>query len=200
MFFARWLRNPLGVGSVIPSGVPLSTAMAAPAIEGHRRPVLELGGGTGSVTTALLRGGLAPGDLIVMERDPDLHAYLCERFPAVRVVRGDAAYASRTLKAAGIAEVGAVVSSLPLVSMPLMARRRIIGDAFRCLARDGFLLQFTYGPRSPVPARMMATLGIWGRPVARVWRNVPPATVWRYERVSRPAAAPNSRAHLQVSP
>lgn len=183
LFFTRWLRDPRSVGSVFPSGEPLATAMAAPAVAGRKRPVLELGGGTGTVTAALLAQGLGPDELIVVERDGDLHRHLCERFPMVRVLKTDAARASATLHAQGVHQVGAVVSSLPLLSMPLLTRRRIVADAFRCMGRDGVFLQFTYGPRSPVPPRMMAAMGIRGRPVARIWRNVPPATVWQYERI-----------------
>lgn len=183
LFFTRWLRNPRSIGSIFPSGGPLSAAMAAPAVAGRKRPVLELGGGTGTVTAALLAQGLAPEELIVVERDADLHQHLCERFPTVQVLKADAARVSATLHTLGIHQVGAVVSSLPLLSMPLIARRRIVTDAFRCMGRDGVFLQFTYGPRSPVPPRMMAAMGIRGRQVARIWRNVPPATVWQYERI-----------------
>ena len=182
LFFTRWLRNPRGVGSVMPSGEKLSAAMAAPAVTCHKRPVLELGGGTGTVTAALLDQGLAPEDLIVLERDSGLHDYLRAKFPKVRVLQADAAYASAALHDEGVPQVGVVVSSLPLLSMPLITRRRIVTDAFRCLARDGFLLQFTYFPASPIPPRMMVAIGIRGRPISRVWRNVPPATVWQYER------------------
>lgn len=68
--------------------------------------------------------------------------------------------------------------------MPLLARRRVLGAAFQCLQAGSFLLQFTYGPVSPIPAKMMRTLSVRGSPIARIWRNVPPATVWRYERAA----------------
>lgn len=182
MFFVRWLRNPRSVGSVVPSGRTLATAMAEPAARAYRTPVLELGGGTGTVTGALLECGIDARDLIVVERDPHLYRHLSSTFPGVRVLAGDAARADKLIAAVGVAEVGVVVSSLPMLSMPLLARRRILGAAFRCLAPGGFFLQFTYGPASPVPARMMESLAVQGRVIDRVWRNVPPATVWRYER------------------
>jgi phosphatidylethanolamine/phosphatidyl-N-methylethanolamine N-methyltransferase len=189
MFFARWLRDPRGMGSVVPSGRTLALAMAAPAAEAYKTPILELGGGTGTVTAALLECGLDAHDLIVIERDQHLYQHLAKRFPRARVLRGDAAHAHRLLAQMGVEAVGAVVSSLPLLSMPLLARRRILGSGFRALCSDGFLLQFTYGPVSPLPDRMLTTLGLRGRPIDRVWRNVPPATVWRYERHPFLAAA-----------
>ncbi len=182
MFFARWLRDPRGMGSVVPSGRTLALAMAEPAAKAYKTPILELGGGTGTVTEALLECGLDPNDLIVFERDVQLHRHLEQRFPQVRVVLGDAAHADRVLAQMGVEAVGGVVSSLPLLSMPLLTRRRILGSAFRCLGPEGFLLQFTYGPVSPLPDRMLSNLGLRGRAIDRVWRNVPPATVWRYER------------------
>ena len=122
MFFARWLRDPLGMGSVIPSGDVLSRAMAQPAAAAYRVPILELGGGTGTVTEALLECGLDPHDLIVLERDPLLHRHLEHRFPSARVVRGDAARTYHVLAELGLSQVGVVVSGLPLLSMPLATR------------------------------------------------------------------------------
>lgn len=187
MFFARWLRDPRGMGSIVPSGRELAHAMARPAADAYRTPILELGGGTGTVTEAILECGLDPHDLIVLERDLQLHRHLEAKFPSVRVVRGDAARSHRVIEALGVAQVGAVVSSLPLLSMPLLTRRRILGSVFRCLGPGDFFVQFTYGPNSPIPERMQRSLGIQGRPIDRVWRNVPPATVWKYERVPTPA-------------
>ncbi|MBM3508008.1 MAG: hypothetical protein FJX64_09955 [Alphaproteobacteria bacterium] len=181
MFFTRWLRDPRSVGSVIPSGQTLALAMAQPVAKAYRAPVVELGGGTGTVTEALLECGLDPRDLVVVERDAYLHQHLARRFPAVRVVRGDAAHLDRLLAGLGVAKAGAVVSGLPLLSLPLLKSRRIVGAIARSLAPSGFLLQFTYGPTSPVPARMLEALELRGEPIDRVWRNVPPATIWRYE-------------------
>lgn len=111
IFFGRWLRDPRGVGSVLPSGHRLARAIAAPAAAVRGSPVLELGGGTGTVTDALLECGLDPRDLIVIERDADMHGYLKARYPQALVVRGDAAHSHRLLAEHGIAGVGAVVST-----------------------------------------------------------------------------------------
>ena len=50
--------------------------------------IVEIGGGTGVLTQALVRTGAV---VIVIERDPVLAARLRHRFPAVEVVAGDAA-------------------------------------------------------------------------------------------------------------
>ena len=58
-----------------------------PAGAGH---IIELGGGTGVFTQALLEQGIEPDKLLVVELNEELHQLLRQRFPAVRVVCGDA--------------------------------------------------------------------------------------------------------------
>ena len=187
LFLSRWLRDPLAVGSVVPSGRALANALAA-AAAGTNGWVVELGGGTGTVTRALLEAGIAPGRIAVVERDPDLHRYLAARLPEVRVLLGDARDIESLLAAAGIGTAAAIVSCLPLLSRSAATREAILAAAFRTLEPDGFFLQFTFGPLSPVSAHLRRALGIEGSPTAQVWRNLPPATVWRYAR-ERAAAA-----------
>ena len=45
------------------------------------------------------------------------------------------------------------------------------------LGADGCLLQYSYSPVCPIPARK---LGVEAKLVKFVVRNVPPATVWRF--------------------
>ncbi|MBV9444093.1 MAG: hypothetical protein JO217_15525, partial [Acidobacteriaceae bacterium] len=57
----------------------------AATVEPNDIPVLEIGAGTGSITRALLRRGLRPERLFVIERDPTLAAFLEQKFPGVQV-------------------------------------------------------------------------------------------------------------------
>jgi len=144
----------------------------------HARLVVELGGGTGSITRGLLAAGLPPERLIVIERDERLHRLLQERFPELLVLKGDAMQLVRLLRPFGIAQVSAVVSGLPLLSMPKRMRHRIVEQSFALLGEQGALVQFTYGIASPLPEREFP---VTGRVKALVWRNLPPAFVWRFE-------------------
>jgi phosphatidylethanolamine/phosphatidyl-N-methylethanolamine N-methyltransferase len=185
LFLGRWLKAPHRIGALAPSSRYLGQAMARQIDLRHARLVVELGGGTGSITRALLAAGLAPERLIVIERDDRLHRVLCERFPQLRIVRGDAAQLVSLLRPFGINSVSAVVSSLPLLSMPKRLRHRIVEQSFALLGARGSLVQFTYGLASPLPARDFA---VAGKVMARVWRNFPPAFVWRFERAVAPMA------------
>jgi phosphatidylethanolamine/phosphatidyl-N-methylethanolamine N-methyltransferase len=144
-------------------------------------PVIELGGGTGSITRALLASGLPHWRLVVVERDPTLAALLRMRFPGVKILRGDAAQLVALLRPLGIERAAAVVSSLPLLSMPKRLKRAIIGESFALLDAQGIFVQFTYGVTSPLGPEF----GLMGEVARRVWWNFPPAVVWRFR---RPAA------------
>ncbi len=179
LFLGRWLKAPHRIGALAPSSRYLAQAMARQVDMRQARLVVELGGGTGSITRALLAAGLAPEKLVVVERDERLHRLLAERFPGLRVLQGDATQLVALLRPLGITGASAIVSSLPLLSMPKRLRHRIVEQSFALLGERGALVQFTYGIASPLPAREFA---VSGRVAARVWRNLPPAFVWRFER------------------
>ena len=68
-----WLKNPMKIGTVAPSSPELASAMARqipPGVAQGDGYVVELGGGTGPVTRAILKAGVPPDRLIVLERDP----------------------------------------------------------------------------------------------------------------------------------
>lgn len=185
-FLRRWLKNPRAVGAVVPSSHSLACAMAAEIDLTAPGAVVELGGGTGSITAALLEAGVPPKDLAVVERDPAFARMLSARFPEARVLQGDAAELRHLLRHAGIGPVKAVVSGLPLLSIPDRICLRIIAEAIEALTEDGVLVQFTYGPASPVSRRILQRLDLEARRTSWVVENFPPASVWRY----RPAAQP----------
>ena len=184
-FFRLWLRRPWHLGAVVPSGPALATAIAtcidaqAPGI------VIELGGGTGSITRAICKAGVAPGDLIVVERESALCEIISSRFPGVRIWRADASELEVLLDRAGALPVKTIVSSLPFLSMDDGDRHRILDAAFAVLAPDGEFVQFTYGLAPPVPKQTRSALGIVGARSERVFSNLPPAVVWRYRRKDR---------------
>src|SRR5581483_7709712 len=118
LFFLRWLQAPGRIGAVAPSSRHLGRAMARQVAVNGSDPVIELGGGTGSVTRALLEAGIAPERLVVVEKDERLYRLLRARFPELRIVKGDARRRRRLLAPLGIGKAAAVVSSLPLISLP----------------------------------------------------------------------------------
>jgi phosphatidylethanolamine/phosphatidyl-N-methylethanolamine N-methyltransferase len=183
-FFRQWLRNPLRTAAVAPSGAELAAAMVAELPAGTKR-VIELGGGTGAITRALLAHGILGRDLLVVELNEALHEHLRKRFPQVRIAHGDASALPAIAARSGFLMDGpadAVISGLGLLSMSAQAQQGVLEAAFACLHRDGRFIQFTYGPQPPLLAEVASDLRLRVRQGAFVLRNVPPATVYVYER------------------
>ena len=97
-FLKTWLDKPLVTGAVAPSGKALAKRMAGFIEPLRAGPVIELGPGTGAVTEAIVRRGVAPERLILVEFDRDFCKLLEKRFPGAKVIRGDAYALAETLR------------------------------------------------------------------------------------------------------
>ena len=185
-FIGQWLKNPRQTAAVAPSSPELAAAMLGELPVNTRR-VIELGGGTGAITRAIVGHGIAGDALLVLELNEELHAHLHRRFPDELLVLGDAVELPRLASEAGYLAAGpadAVISGLGLLAMDRELVTNILRSAFACLRPDGRFIQFTYGPVSPVSDAVLDALGLRMRRGEFVLRNVPPATVYVYERAN----------------
>ncbi len=80
------------------------------------------------------------------------------------------------------AEVGAVVSGLPLLNMSPRKVIAVLDGAFSYIRPGGAFYQFTYGVRCPVRRPILDRLGSKATLVDRAILNVPPAAVYRLTR------------------
>ncbi|MEM6711672.1 MAG: methyltransferase domain-containing protein [Pseudomonadota bacterium] len=177
-FLRQWAENPLGIGAVAPSSDELAIKMAAELDPQTDGVFVELGPGTGVVTTAILKRGVPAGRLTAVEYSDSFAALLEQRFPGVTVVQGDA-YTLRALVGSA-APLAGVISSLPLFSQPPEKRRQLVLDALGLLAPGAPLVQFSYAlvpPVKPEPGNFTVSKSRW------IWNNVPPARVWVYRKV-----------------
>lgn len=179
-FFRQWLKAPLTTAAVSPSSKELAAEMMAQLPE-HAGKVIELGGGTGVFTEALLDRGIAPSNLLVFELNESLHLHLQQRFPSVHVACADALSTARVVEESGFAELGsvdAVISGLGLLSMNRELQHGILEAAFNVLAPQGRFIQFTYGPTNPVKRDVMRDLHLSAKRTGFTVWNVPPASVY----------------------
>ncbi|MEO8244379.1 MAG: SAM-dependent methyltransferase [bacterium] len=176
LFFRQLLSRPKQISAIAPSSRFLARAMAAGLKPGDR--VVEFGPGTGVLTKAILAAGVAPHDLTLFEFNPDFVAHLRTAYPGATVLN-DGAQTAAAHVAPG---VNAVISGLPLLSMPLEIRESIVKAAFDVLAPDGAYYQFTYGARPPVSDAQIARLGLTVQQTAYIVLNLPPARVYRFTR------------------
>lgn len=178
-FLRSWLERPLVTGAVTPSGKLLARTMAAyvdPRVPGQ---VIELGPGTGPVTEALVRRGVAQDRLVLVEYNGDFCKLLARRFPKATIVQGDAYDIAETLNGVVDEKAAAVVSSLPLYTKPMEQRLALLEAAHDLMHAGAPFIQFTYAVAPPIPARGRDYMASGSN---RVWLNLPPARVWTYRR------------------
>jgi phosphatidylethanolamine/phosphatidyl-N-methylethanolamine N-methyltransferase len=178
-FLRSWIEKPLHVGAVMPSSKMLARAMAAFVDPDTPGPVIELGPGTGAITSALIERGVDPAQLVLVEYNPGFCALLRDRYPQARIVQGDAYALRDSLGDVLGAPASAVVSGLPLVTQPMLKRLKLVRDAFLALAPGAPFVQFTYSVAPPIPKSLP---GVSTEASERIWMNLPPARVWVYRK------------------
>lgn len=169
------VRRPHQVVALAPSSRGLCAEMVA-GLDPSGGPVIELGAGTGTITEAILARGIAPGSLHSIELNPEFCARLRQRFPGVHVHQMSAGDVGRL----PVDGVQAVVSGLPLLSMPLDLQRDILTGSLARLAPNAPFVQFTYGPQPPVARALRGALRLDWQVSPRIWWNLPPARVYRF--------------------
>jgi phosphatidylethanolamine/phosphatidyl-N-methylethanolamine N-methyltransferase len=175
LFLGQLFRRPHQVVALAPSSRALSAEMAA-GLTPARGPVIELGAGTGRITEAILARGIAAEHIHAIEMNPDFCDRLAARFPGLHIHRRSAG----EVGALPVAAVQAVVSGLPLLSMPIALQRDILEGSFARMAPGGAFVQFTYGPKPPVARAVREALGLDWTVSRRIWGNLPPARVYRF--------------------
>jgi phosphatidylethanolamine/phosphatidyl-N-methylethanolamine N-methyltransferase len=178
-FLRSWIEKPLHVGAVMPSGRLLARTMAQYVDVHSTGAVVELGPGTGAITSALIERGIDQRRLVLVEYNPGFCALLRDRYPHARVVQGDAYKLRDSLRNVLGAPASAVVSGLPLVTKPMQTRLKLIRDAFVALAPGAPFVQFTYSVAPPIPKSLP---GVSTQASERIWMNLPPARVWVYRK------------------
>ncbi len=139
-FLKSWFKDPKLIGAVAPSGRALAKLMSTGLKPGAR--VIELGAGTGTVTEALLKTGVWPEDLYLLERNEAFFDILSRRFPRCPLVAADAL----DLRERFAGELGSfdfVVSGLPLLLFSPEQKTELFEPIFAVLGPKGAYQQFT---------------------------------------------------------
>jgi phosphatidylethanolamine/phosphatidyl-N-methylethanolamine N-methyltransferase len=177
-FLRGLVANPRSVGAVAPSSFWLARAVAAQVDVDQPGPILELGPGTGAITEAILKRGISPDRLTVIEYDPAFAKQIAARFHGVHVIIGDAFNLGRLLANRAPQGFAAICSGIPLLNFAPEKRHALIQESLAQLRPGAPFVQFSYGFGAPVSAPEGATANL----AAFVWRNIPPARVWVYRR------------------
>lgn len=179
IFLKKMMRNPRQIGAIFPSSQNLGEMMCRfiPVTADHK--VIEIGAGTGSLTKTLIQCGISLENLIILELDADLCAHLRRKFPQIQVIQGNAVDLKSLLPASWIGDVGTVISGIPMINLSFTVQKQIVDACFNVARPGAQILQFTYGPMSPLPAQR---LEIYAQRLGHVFFNMPPASLWRFTR------------------
>jgi phospholipid N-methyltransferase len=179
-----FLRNPTRIGAILPSSPALARMMVADIGLDAATGVAEIGPGTGPFTAELLR--ILPADchFFTIERDAKIHDEFSRRFPAVRSHCRCASELPDILHEEGIDGVDVMISGLPWAAFPATLQTEILGAVVAAMRPGGRFATFAYlqGLMLPAGRRFRQRLHehfceVRTSPV--VWRNVPPALVYR---------------------
>src|SRR5437879_12092275 len=80
-FLRSWIEKPLHMGAVMPSGKVLARTMAQYVDIDSEGPVVELGPGSGAITSALMDHGADPNRLVLGEYKQGCCGLMGHRYP-----------------------------------------------------------------------------------------------------------------------
>jgi phospholipid N-methyltransferase len=192
LFLTKFLKH----GTAIAAFVPSSRWMAQGVVGGidftKARCILELGAGTGPITSELLKRAKGLCRVLIVERDPDFCKRLRQRFPEADIAEADALNLDRLLAERQIAAVDHVFCGLPLPSFTPIDRDHVLDVIARHLSSTGTFRQLTHMPwvYYPLYRRYFARVDF-----RMVLRNLPPAGFYvcqgpRATVIDRPQLAP----------
>ena len=133
--------------------------------------VIELGGGTGVITREIINRGIDPARIYVVERSRAMCDLLRKRFDNINIIEGDACELTKHFPAG--TNISAVVSGLPLRSLPKEVVIAISTELRNLLPKGCTVIQFTYA----LPSKDHFKFPMQHVNSNIVWNNIPPARV-----------------------
>ena len=178
-FIKGMMSTPKTVGAIMPTSSRMANRMASIIDTGSGLPVLELGPGTGVITKAILDKGVKPENLVSVEYSSEFVRHLRGKYQGVNFINGDAFSLAETLKDFRGQQFDCVISGIPLLNFPMHQRVKLIEDLLKLIPVGRPVVQFSYGPVSPVVARPDSYII---KHFDFIVRNIPPAQIWHYRK------------------
>jgi phospholipid N-methyltransferase len=183
-FFSAFLREPFKVGAFWPSSQELAEKIVGGCDLRTRNTVVELGPGTGAFTSLILDQLRRQSRFFALELSQTNVRELQRRFPRLEVYADSAerlpAYLDQTVPA----QADCIISGLAWGNMLPATQNRIFDAVFASLAPGGLFTTFAYVHARWLPTSLRFRQRLF-RHFSRievtpiVWRNLPPAFVYR---------------------
>jgi phospholipid N-methyltransferase len=179
-FLRGFLKNPVMVGSIIPSSRILIDKMLEPVDWKCTKLFVEYGPGVGTFTRPILELLGPDAKLVTIDTNPDFTKYLTRSIddPRLIAVTGSAADVEQILADRGLGQADYVVSGLPFSTLPPGVGDAIAAATAKVIRIGGAFLVYQFSPKVRdfiKPHFQRIDRGF-------EWINVPPATLfwaWR---------------------
>lgn len=179
-FLRGFIKNPVMVGSIIPSSRVLIDKMLEPVEWEKTKLFVEYGPGVGTFTRPVLERLAPDATLLTIDTNPDFTIYLREMIddPRLVTVTGSAADVERILADRNLGEADYVLSGLPFSTLPPGIGDAIAEATAKVIRKGGAFLVYQFSPK--VLDFIKPHFGKIKRGFE--WINVPPATLfWAYK-------------------
>jgi len=153
----------------------------------NAQAVIEYGPGTGALTQHVLERLSKDAKFAAIEVNSEFAEEFRKRFPGVPLFVDSVANVRAICDGAGITMADCIVSGLPWAVFPQNLQVAILDEMMKVLKPGGTFVTFAYvhGLTLPPGKRFAALLREYFTTVSKspvVWRNVPPAFVYRCRR------------------
>jgi len=186
-FLVEFVRRPQSVGAISPSSSHLGREIASHVGIEDAESVVELGPGTGGLTRAILAALPGKATFLAIDNNPTMASLFRSAFPDVNLVEESVEKLADIAKEHGMGQVDCILSGLPWANFDDGLQNRILEQIVTVLRPGGWFATFAYlqGTMLPRGRAFRCKLGDRFATVTRsavVWRNVPPAFVYRCRR------------------
>lgn len=183
-FLKNFVRHPTQVGAIAPSSSGLVEAMVEWFDWEKAKNVVEFGPGTGVFTKAVVQQLRDDAKFFAIERSAELANTTRNRCPGVTVFEDSVTNVAELCRQESMGHVDAIVCGLPWASFSESLQTEIMDAMLEVLRPGGQFATFAYWQGVVLPAgiRFSRRLGNTFSSVERshtVWRNLPPAFVYR---------------------
>lgn len=176
VFIEGFLRNPVMVGSIVPSSRFTINRMLAPVDWANTKLFVEYGPGVGTFCRPVLDRLGRDGQLIVIDTNPLFIDYLRRTITDSRfiAVLGSAADVEEIVRAHGHEKADYVLSGLPFSTLPEGVGPAIAAATYRVIRKGGAFLVYQFTPKAKsFMARHFKRIDDKIEPI-----NVPPCFMW----------------------
>ncbi|MBN2376693.1 MAG: methyltransferase domain-containing protein [Sedimentisphaerales bacterium] len=183
-FLKEFIRSPKNIGAIAPSSMKLAQAIVKHSGAAQAANILEFGAGTGVFTQVILREKKPDANFIAIEHNDSLSEMLRQHFPDTAIVTDSVENVSQIMQQHNMAKSDCIVCGLPWTAFSQDMQNRLIMSAISALAPGGTFATFAYWPLLFLPAGMRFRKILYNlfshveiSPI--VWKNLPPAIVYR---------------------